>query len=318
MMAATGPALEATPLRTARPQRRPARRRKHRTPLGVVLAIIRYTILIGGAIICLVPFLWMVSASFQHEGDIFSWPVHWVPKNPTTNNYTTFFGSGGHIATWLLNSTFVAVLTTVLQLFLDSLMAYAFAKRKFPGRKWLFGLFLATLLVPGQVTTIPNYLILKHIPFFGGNNGLGSGGHGWLDSYSGLIIPALVSAFGIFLIRQYMVSIPDELLDAARVEGASEFRIYWSIVLPLCRPVLAANAIFTFGYFWNDFYWPLIVMSSPDHYTLPLGLALFVGAHKTAWTLLMAGSVIATIPVLVVFLIFQRHFVSGISLTGMK
>lgn len=294
------------------------RRRKHPSPLRVLLLFARYVILIAGAIICIVPFLWMVSASFQHEGDIFSWPIHWIPKDPTTANYTTFFGSGGHIGTWLLNSTFVAVVTTVLQLFLDSLMAYAFAKRRFPGRSWLFGLFLATLLVPGQMTTIPNYLILKHIPFFGGNNALGSGGHGWLDSYAGLIVPAVVSAFGIFLIRQFMVSIPDELLDAARVEGASEFRVFWSIVLPLCKPVLAANAIFTFGFFWNDFYWPLIVMSSPQHYTLSLGLALFIGAHETAWTLLMAGSVIATIPVLIVFLIFQRYFVSGISMTGMR
>ncbi|QDP98589.1 carbohydrate ABC transporter permease [Microlunatus elymi] len=297
---------------------RAAHRRKPVSALGVVLLIIRYVILIAGAIVCLAPFAWMVSASFQHEGDIFSWPIHWIPKNPTIQNYTSFFGSGGHIGTWLFNSTLVAVVTTVLQLFLDSLMAYAFAKRRFPGRSWLFGLFLATLLVPGQMTTIPNYLILKHIPFFGGNNALGSGGHGWLDSYAGLIVPAVVSAFGIFLIRQFMVSIPDELLDAARVEGASEFRIFWSIVLPLCKPVLAANAIFTFGFFWNDFYWPLIVMSSPQHYTLSLGLALFVGAHQTAWTLLMAGSVIATIPVLIVFLIFQRYFVSGISMTGMK
>ncbi len=139
-----------------------------------------------------------------------------------------------------------------------------------------------------------------------------------MDSYAGLIVPAVVSAFGIFLIRQYMTSIPDELLDAARVEGASEFRIFWSIVLPLCKPVLAANAIFTFGFFWDDFYWPLIVMSSPDHYTLSVGLALYIGAHKTAWTLLMAGSVIATIPVLIVFLLFQRYFVSGISMTGMR
>jgi multiple sugar transport system permease protein len=296
----------------------PARRHKRISPAEVVLLVVRYVILVAGAIICIVPFFWMVSASFQHEGDIFSWPIQWIPKHPTLGNYRSFFGSGGHIGVWLANTTLVAVVTTVAQLFLDSLMAYAFAKRRFPGRKWIFALFLATLLVPGQMTIIPNYLILKHIPFAGGNDALGQGGHGWLDSYAGLIVPAVVSAFGIFLIRQYMVSIPDELLDAARVEGASDFRIFWTIVMPLCKPVLAASAIFTFGYFWNDFYWPLIVMSSPQHYTLSLGLALFIGAHKTAWTLLMAGSVIATIPVLVVFLIFQRYFVSGIAMTGIK
>lgn len=318
-MALPGPTLDPSVAMTRRPDAvARGRRHKRRSPLSVVLLAVRYVILIAGAIICIVPFLWMVSASFQHEGDIFSWPIHWLPKNPTVANYKSFFGSGGHIGTWLANTTFVAVTTTVAQLFLDSLMAYAFAKRRFPGRRWIFGLFLATLLVPGQMTIIPNYLILKHIPFSGGNNAFGQGGHGWLDSYPGLIVPAVVSAFGIFLIRQYMLSIPDELLDAARVEGASEFRIFWSIVMPLCKPVLAANAIFTFGYFWDDFYWPLIVMSSPQHYTLSLGLALFVGAHKTAWTLLMAGSVIATIPVLIVFLVFQRYFVSGIAMTGMR
>lgn len=317
-MTVTGPTVDRPVVVPPRESAAVRRRPKPRSPLSIALLVIRYLVLIAGAIICLVPFVWMISASFQHEGDIFSWPIHWWPKNATLENYKTFFGSGGHIGTWLINSTFVAVVTTVLQLFLNSLMAYAFAKRRFPGRQWIFGLFLATLLVPGQMTTIPNYLILKHIPFFGGNNAVGSGGHGWLDSYAGLIVPAVVSAFGIFLIRQYMTSIPDELLDAARVEGASEFRIFWSIVLPLCKPVLAANAIFTFGYFWNDFYWPLIVMSSPQHYTLSLGLALFIGAHKTSWTLLMAGSVIATIPVLIVFLVFQRYFVSGISMTGMR
>ncbi|QGN34941.1 carbohydrate ABC transporter permease [Microlunatus sp. Gsoil 973] len=307
------------PVVAARPGTPSAHRRHKRvTPQQVILLVVRYLILLAGAIICIVPFFWMVSASFQHEGDIFSWPIQWIPRNPTLGNYRSFFGTGGHIGTWLANTTLVAVVTTVAQLFLDSLMAYAFAKRRFPGRKWIFGLFLATLLVPGQMTIIPNYLILKHIPFAGGNDALGQGGHGWLDSYAGLIVPAVVSAFGIFLIRQYMLSIPDELLDAARVEGASEFRIFWSIVMPLCKPVLAASAIFTFGYFWNDFYWPLIVMSSPEHYTLSLGLALFIGAHKTAWTLLMAGSVIATIPVLIVFLIFQRYFVSGIAMTGIK
>lgn len=317
-MALTGPTLDPSVALAASPDPMTGRRHKRSSPWDVVLLVVRYLILIAGAIICIAPFLWMVSASFQHEGDIFSWPIHWIPKNATVANYLSFFGSGGHIGTWLANTTFIAVVTTLGQLFLNSLMAYAFAKRRFPGRNLIFGLFLATLLIPGQMTIIPNYLILKHIPFAGGNDALGQGGHGWLDSYPGLIVPALVSAFGIFLIRQYMVSIPDELLDAARVEGASEFRIFWSIVLPLCKPVLAANAIFTFGYFWDDFYWPLIVMSSPQHYTLSLGLALFVGQHRTAWTLLMAGSVVATIPVLVVFLVFQRYFVSGIAMTGMR
>jgi len=172
--------------------------------------------------------------------------------------------------------------------------------------------------VPGQVTLIPNYLVLKHIPLFGGNDIFGLGGHGWLDSYYGLILPGAVSAFGIFLLRQYMRSIPDELLDAARIDGASEFKIFWRIVLPLCRPALAASAIFTFTYAWEDFFWPLIIVSSPEHYTAPLGLALFVVKNRTSWDVLMAGSVIATLPMVVVFMVFQRNFIKGISLSGIK
>jgi multiple sugar transport system permease protein len=198
------------------------------------------------------------------------------------------------------------------------LCAYCFAKRDFPGRNTIFLLFLGTMMVPGQVTLIPNYIILQHIPFFGGNDWMGNGGHGWLDSYYGLIAPGIVSAFNIFLIRQYMASIPDDLLDAARIDGAGEFRIFWSVVLPLCTPALAASAIFTFQYSWEDFLWPLIVMTSPEHYTAPVGLAFFVVQNRTSWTLLFAGSVIATIPMILVFIFFQRKFVQGIALSGVK
>jgi len=179
-------------------------------------------------------------------------------------------------------------------------------------------LFLGTMMVPGQVTLIRNYIIIQHIPFFGGNDWMGSGGHGWLDSYWGLIMPGIVSAFGIFLLRQYMLSIPDELLDAARIDGANEFRIFWSVVLPLCMPALAATAIFTFQGAWEDFFWPLIILSNPDKMTAPVGLALFVVQNRTSWNLLFAGSVIATLPMIVVFMIFQRHFVKGIAVTGIK
>jgi multiple sugar transport system permease protein len=206
----------------------------------------------------------------------------------------------------------------VLQLFCNSLAAYVFAKRRFPGRGAIFLLFLATMMVPPQVTMIPNYLILQHIPLFGGNDLLGNGGHGWLDSYQGLILPGCVSAFGIFLLRQYMTSIPDELLDAARIDGASEFRIYAQVVLPLCRPVLAATAIFTFMAAWEDFLWPLIIISDPNKFTAPLGLALFVMKNQTSWSVLLAGSVIATLPMVAVFAIFQRQFVQGIAMSGLK
>ena len=274
-------------------------------------------ILIIGVIIFTAPFAWMVSASLQDVSQIFQWPPRWIPKDPTFDNYVRFFEEE-RIGRYFLNSAFVSVSITVLQLFTGSLAAYTFAKRRFPGRDVLFIIFLGTMMIPGQVTIIPNYVILKHIPFFGGNNWVGDGGSGWLDSYYGLILPQGVSAFAIFLLRQYMKSIPDDLLDAARVDGASEFRIYAQIVMPLCRPALGALAIFTFGYQWDDFYWPLVVISSEELRTLPLGLALFVVRNRTVWDLLMAGSVVATLPVLVVFLIFQRHFIKGISMSGMK
>ena len=276
-----------------------------------------YAVLIVGVVIFVAPFVWMVTASFQDVGDIFRWPPQWIPRNPSLDNYVRFF-QRQQIGRYFVNSAYVAIAVTVLQLFISSLAAYAFAKRRFPGRDALFLLALGTMMVPGQVTLIPTYIILKHVPFFGGNDILGQGGHGWLDSYWGLIIPQGASAFAIFLLRQYMRTIPNDLLDAARIDGASEFRIYAQIVMPLCRPALAALGIFTFTYQWDNFYWPLIIVSSEELRTLPLGLALFVVRNRTVWDLLMAGSVVATLPVLIVFLLFQRHFVRGIAMSGLK
>jgi multiple sugar transport system permease protein len=287
-----------------------------------------YLILVAGVILFIAPFAWLVSASFQNIDEIFSVSPHWIPHHPTTTGYRQFLNLG-HLSTaqrgqgtgdwrWFANSAFVATSVTVLQTFFNALAAYVFAKRKFPGRNAIFMVFLATMMVPGQVTLIPNYIITKHIPLFGGNDIFGNGGHGWLDSYWGLIMPGTVSAFGIFLLRQYMMSIPDELLDAARIDGANEFRIFWKVVLPLCTPALAASAIFTFQAAWEDFLWPLIIISSPDRYTAPLGLALFVVRNQTSWSLLFAGSVISTLPMVLIFAIFQRRFIQGIALTGMK
>lgn len=288
-----------------------------RSPAVLLWHLVVYALLIGGAVIFVGPFAWMVVASVQDIGEIFQYPPNWIPTSPTLDNYRRFFREE-RIGRYFLNSAFVSVSIVILQTFLSSLAAYTFAKRQFPGRDFLFIAFLATMMIPGQVTIIPNYIILKHIPFFGNNNILGSGGSGWLDSYWGLIVPHGISAFTIFMLRQYMKTIPNDLLDAARSDGASEFRIYAQIVMPLSRPALAAVAIFTFTYHWDEFYWPLIVVSSADLRTLPLGLALFVVRNRTVWDLLMAGAVVATIPVLLVFLAFQRHFVRGIAMTGMK
>jgi multiple sugar transport system permease protein len=309
------------------PAPRPERKRRP----GWWKSAIAYAILVPGAILFVAPLAWMISASFQPVGDMFSWPPQWIPENPNLEGYKLFFGivdpgelqgrasrAAIGVERWFINSAIVATTITVLQLFFNSLAAYVFAKRRFPGRDVIFLVFLATMMVPPTVTLIPNYIILKHIPLLGGNDVWGLGGHGMLDSYYGLILPSAVSAFGIFLLRQYMQSIPDELLDAARIDGASEFKIFWKVVLPLCRPALAAMFIFTFTYAWEDFLWPLIITSNPDLYTAPLGLALFVTRNRTSWDMLMAGSVIATLPMVLVFLVFQRQFIRGISLSGMK
>jgi multiple sugar transport system permease protein len=286
-----------------------------------------YLILVPFSIVFIAPFAWLVSSSFKSLGAIFSWPPDWIPDNPTLDSYKLFLGVGleeadarsaEFVGRWFLNSAFVAISITMLQLFFNSLAAYAFAKRQFPGRNAIFVLFLATMMIPGQVTLIPTYLVIRHMPLFGGNDIFGQGGHGWLDSYYGLILPGAVSAFGIFFLRQYMLSIPNELLDAARIDGASEFRIYWRIILPLTRPALAATGIFTFMYAWEDFFWPLIIIDSPDLYTVPLGLTLYVVKNRTAWDIVMAGSVLATLPMILTFVLFQRHIIKGITLTGIK
>ena len=298
------------PVPTVRP---PARRRFVRPT-----SAIKYVFLTALAILFIAPFVYMVSNSLLPLDQMFRYPPQWIPLHPTLGNYTGFLSSDHPIARWILNSTIVTVTITSLQLFLCSLVAYTFAKRTFPGRDFLFFLGLATLMLPFQVTMIPNYLILRAVPLFGGNNLAGVGGHGWLDSYWGLIVPNAMNPFGIFLLRQYMKQIPDEYIDAARVDGAGHFRIYWKVVLPLSRPVLAALAIFTIQFWWQAFFWPLIVINSSSLYTLPLGLALFQQHNRTVWNLIMAGSVLGAIPLVVVFFIFQKQFVRGISLSGTK
>jgi multiple sugar transport system permease protein len=284
---------------------------------NVLGRLIIYALLIIGSIIFIAPWAWMVSASFQPIGDIFDWPPNWIPETFTLANYAKFLAAEGFFR-WVLNSGFLAVVVLVLQMFFNSLAAYTFAKRKFPGRDGLFLLMLGTLMIPGQLFLIPNYLILLRSPLFGGNNLMGVGGHGMLDSFWGIIIPYSFSVWSVFFMRQYMKGIPDDLLDAARMDGASEFTIYSKVVMPLCGPVLAAQAIFTFTFVWNDFFWPLIVTSSPELRTLQLGLALFILKNKTVWDVVFAGSVVSTLPVLLIFIFFQKYFIRGIALTGMK
>jgi len=283
----------------------------------VAWKLVIYILLLAGAVLFVAPFAWMVTASLQDVGDMFRWPPSWLPHDPSLKNYAKFLQTP-NLGLWLFNSVYISLAVTVLQMFFNSLAAYTFAKRKFPGRDIMFLILLGTIMIPGQVLLIPSYIILQHIPLFGGNDIFGQGGHGWLDSYWGLIAPGAVSTWGIFWLRQYIKGIPDDLIDAAKIDGASEFRIYGQVILPLSQPALAASAIGTFTYVWNDWFWPLIITSSDELRVLPLGLALFVTKNKVVWDIVFAGSVLVTLPVLIMFLLFQRQILKAVVLSGLK
>lgn len=255
------------------------------------------------AVVTLMPFFWMVSTSFKSGGGIFTYPPEWLPKEPTIAWYRDLIREVNFLVHFK-NSLIVSISVTALSLLLNSMAGYAFAKHRFAGRDSIFKFLLGSMMIPSQITMIPVFLLLKKI--------------GLLNSYLGLIIPVSASVFGIFLIRQFMMSIPNDLIESARIDGASEFRIYWSVVLPLCRPVLATLGIFTFMSTWNDFLWPLIVMLREESYTLPVALANLNGQHPTSFGLLMAAAVVVVLPVILVFLLAQRYVIQGIATSGIK
>ncbi len=261
-----------------------------------------HTVLIVVGFFMLAPLLWMLSTSLKEPGDIFIYPPAWIPDPVVWQNYVetvTVMPFGR----FYFNSTFQAAAVTVLQLLTSSLAAFAFARLRFRGRDLLFLLYLGTMMIPFPVTMIPNFVIVRLL--------------GWIDTFKALILPPAFSAFSTFLLRQYFLSLPIELDDAARVDGASSFRIWWQVLLPLTGPALATLAIFTFLGQWNNFLWPLIVTNSEHMRTLPVGLAAFQGQYRVEWHLLMAGSVIALVPILVIYIIGQKWFVRGITLSGM-
>jgi len=262
-----------------------------------------HLLLFAGLAITLAPFIWMISTSFKSSESVFAFPPQWIPKHPTIEQYQALFREVNFLQ-FFKNSVIVAIGITLFSLFLNSLGGYAFAKYRFPGREKIFALLLATMMVPGQITMIPVFLMLKSI--------------GLINSYWGLIIPAGASAFGIFLMRQFITTIPSDLIESARIDGCSEFRIFWSIILPLCKPVLAALGIFTFMGSWNAFLWPLIVMIKENMYTLPVALANLSGQYATKFGLLMAGAVVVVAPVLIVFILAQRYVIKGVAVTGLK
>lgn len=255
------------------------------------------------ALATLAPLAWMLSASFMAPGEASTFPPPLLPHRPTLEHYRSLFERLA-LGRTLLNSTLLASLVTAFSLLLNSMAGYAFAKLRFPGRDRIFAALLAALVIPTQVAMLPLFLLLKSV--------------GLINTYWGVIVPSMAGIFGIFLVRQFALSIPDELLDAARVDGASEWRIYRSIVLPLLRPVLVTLAVFTFMGTWNDFMWPLVVLSDQRLYTLPVALASLAGEHSQDTELMMAGSVLTVLPVLLLFLALQRHYIEGITLGSVK
>lgn len=262
-----------------------------------------YIFLSLGAITMLLPFLWMISTSLKEPGAVFTFPPQWIPKPIVWRNYVEAW-KAVPFGKFYLNSIFVAVSQTFGVLLTSSWAAYAFARLSFPGRDKLFFLYLATLMIPGAVIMIPTFILMRLI--------------GWVDTYEALIIPGIFSAYGTFLLRQFFMSIPTDIEDAARIDGCNKMGIYRHVILPLAKPAMATLGTFTFIGSWNNFMWPLIMINSMGKKTLPIGLASFQGLYSTDWTLLMAASVIVMIPTLIVFLFNQRFFVEGIKLSGIK
>ena len=268
-----------------------------------VTRVLLYTLLIIGALLSLFPMVWMVSASLMPTGEASTFPPHFFPTAVTFEHYVALF-TRLSLGKYLFNSALIAIIVTGASLAINSMAGYAFAKLRFRGRDRVFRMLSAGLVLPTQVAMLPLFLLLKNM--------------GLINTYMGVIIPGLASIFGIFLVRQYALAIPDEMLDAARVDGASEFRIFWSIVVPGILPILATLAIWTFLATWNDFMWPLIVLSDEAHYTLPVALANLSGEHVQDTELMMAGSVITIIPVMLVFLFLQRYYIQGVMAGSVK
>ena len=258
--------------------------------------------LLAGAVVMLVPFLWMLTTSLKPASQVHL-PPYLVPQVFEWANYVDAW-QASDFARYYMNTAVMALFIVGGQLLFASAAGYAFARLDFPGRNVLFWVVLATMMVPVYVTLIPSYLIVR--------------GLGWLDTFPALIVPRLVSAFGIFLMRQYYLSLPVELEEAALVDGASRLRTWWSIGLPMSLPALATLAIFAFLFAWNDFLWPLIVTTSPDMRVVQLGLAMFSGRYGTRWALLAAGTVTATVPAILAYLVGQRWLLRGITIEGRK
>lgn len=263
-----------------------------------------YGVLIIYALITFLPFVWALSASFKPLAEIAEGGINLIPENFTLANYQQIFTQEPLFSRWLLNSAIVAILITLLNLLFNSMAGYALARIRFPGNEFWFFLILAALMIPGQITLLPKFLILKSF--------------GWLNSYQGLVIPAAINATFIFMMRQFFINFPKELEEAAALDGLGRFETFFQIVLPLAKPALAAQTIFVFMGSWNEFLLPLVVMSDPEMFTLPLGLNAFKGEYISYWNLIMAASMVFTLPALAIYAFFNRYFIQGVTFTGGK
>jgi multiple sugar transport system permease protein len=266
-------------------------------------SIAAFAVLAGVACVALIPFYWMLSSSLRTMENMFSIPVQWIPNPPNWQSYALAW-KAQDFTRYFLNSGVVAVAITLANLLLCSLAGYSLTKFRYRGRGLTFILILSTMMLPLEVTMVPLFLIIKQLD--------------WANTYQGLIVPFLVDGFGVFLMRQYMLSIPRDLIDSARIDGASELRIFWMIVLPLCKPALVALAVFTFREAWDMYIWPLIIITKDSLRTLPLGISLFMSSYGTSWDQLMAIAVLGTLPMILLFFFLQRAFIQGIAATGLK
>ncbi len=265
--------------------------------------ILQHIIVIILAIFCLFPVIWVFLSSFKPQSELFKIPMTFLPKNWTISNYIEALKHGSFV-TYFSNTLFVAVVSTVITVLINIMCGYALAKYIFPGRNLIFSIMIGTLMIPLQVIMIPIFLQLKRL--------------GMLNSLWGIIIPPAATPTGIFLARQYMVNLPNSMIESARIDGAKEFFIFRTIIIPLSKPIVATIAIFSFMWRWNDYLWPLIVITDNDKQTLQQALANFVGQLQINWSNLLAMTTISIIPVIVVFLIFQRYFMSGITTGAVK
>ncbi len=273
--------------------------------LNIIMKVLSYLMLLAGAIVMILPFLWMASTACKPPAELNLLPIRWIPQQPAcSDNLNELYQTSEYFNRYLLNSALVTIGRTLGQLVTCSLAAYGFARFRFPGRNVVFALCIGLLMVPFQAILVPEFLLIRGI--------------GWQNTFAALIVPGAFSAFALFLLRQAFLQIPVELEEAAMIDGANPLQVLWHITLPLSSPALAAFGVITVQAAWNDFLYPLVVSNSPQTYVVTIGIALLQGQRSTPYNLIMMGSFLATLPMLIMFLVLQRYFIEGVSTSGLK